>query len=151
MPFYSGQNGELFIDNSSTPAAKVRSWQFSSSMTALATTTLGDRDRTVVQGIRSLTGTCELFYYAANPNDTSTNSASVLLNKLIKQAASGGNQGADSNTVNLKFVIKDGTTTNKFIQGNCLLTSASMTMAVGEVLSASISFEFIGAPSAMLL
>ncbi len=151
MPFYSGQNGELFIDNASTPAAKVRSWQFSSNASTLETTTLGDRDRTTVQGIRNLTGTCDLFYYAADPNDTSTNSASVLLNKLIKQASGGSNQGADSTPVNLKFVIKDGTATNKFIQGNCLLTGASMTMAVGEVLSASISFEFVGAPSAMLL
>ena len=64
-------------------------------MATLDTTTLGDLDRTVTEGIRSTTG--------------------------------------------------------KFIEGECLLTSVSMTMAVGEVLSADVSFEMNGAPRAMVL
>ena len=149
MAFYSGQNGELQIDG--TVAAKVRGWQFTGNQTTLTTTTLGDRDSTSISGIRSLTGTCELFYYAADPNNTSTNSASVLINKLIKQAANGTNQGAESSAVLMKFIINDGTTTKKYIEGNCLLTSVSMQMAVGDVLSASVSFQFVGAPTSMLL
>ena len=147
MPFYSGQNGELEIDGAK--AAKVRSWQFTSNLTTLETTTLGDRDRTTVAGIRNATGTCDLYYYAANPNNTTTNSASVLLNKLIKASVNG--QGAESDPVTMKFIINDGTTTKKYIEGECLLTSAAMQMAVGEVVSASIAFEFIGAPREMLL
>ena len=147
MPFYSGQNGELEIDG--TKAAKIRSWQWSGNLTTLETTTLGDRDRTTIPGIRNLTGTCVLYYYAVNPNNTSTNSASVLLNKLIKASTSG--QGAESEPVNLKFIIDDGTATKKYIEGDCLLTSAAMQMSVGDVLSASIAFEFVGAPREMLL
>ena len=147
MPFYSGQNGELEIDGAK--AAKVRSWQFTSNLTTLETTTLGDSDRTTVAGIRNATGTCDLYYYAANPNNTTTNSASVLLNKLIKASVNG--QGAESDPVTMKFIINDGTTTKKYIEGECLLTSAAMQMAVGEVVSASIAFEFIGAPREMLL
>ena len=147
MPFYSGQEGELEIDG--TKAAKVRSFAFTSNLGTLETTTLGDRDRTTIPGIRNTSGTCDLYYYAINPNDTTTNSASVLLNKLIKASVTG--QGAESESVELRFIINDGTVDKKFIEGQCLLTSAAMQMAVGEVLSASIAFEFVGAPKEMLL
>ena len=147
MPFYSGKDGELEIDG--TKAAKVRSWNFTSNLTTLETTTLGDRDRTSVAGIRNASATCDLYYYAADPNDTSTNSASVLLNKLIKANVSG--QGSDSDPVEMQFTINDGTTTKKFIKGTCLITSAAMNMAVGEVLSASVSFEFVGSPTEMVI
>ena len=147
MPFYAGQNGELEIDGKT--AAKVRGWNFTSNLTTLETTTLGDRDRTSIAGIRNASATCDLYYYAANPNDTTTNSASVLLNKLIKASTDG--QGAESEAVGMTFIINDGTTTKKFIKGDCLITSAAMSMAVGEVLSASISFEFVGAPREMTI
>jgi len=147
MPFYSGKDGELEI--AGTKAAKVRSFQYTSNLTTLETTTLGDLDRTTVPGIRNASGTCDLYYYAADPNDTSTNSASVLLNKLIKASTTG--QGAESESVELRFIINDGTPNKKYIEGQCLLTSAAMQMAVGEVLSASIAFEFVGSPREMLL
>ena len=147
MPFYSGKDGELEIDGSK--AAKVRAFSYTSNLTTLETTTLGDLDRTSFPGIRNSSGTCDLYYYTTNPNDTSQNSASLLLNKLIKASVNG--QGSESQTVDLKFIINDGTTTKKFIKGTCLITSASMNMSVGEVLSASISFEFVGAPTEMLI
>jgi len=157
MPFYSGQNGELEIGTKNTgsgaitfaPAGKVRSWQFTSNLTTLETTTLGDRDRTTIAGIRNASGTCDLYYYAVNPNDTTTNSASVLINRMVKASASG--QGTEAEVVPMKFIINDGTPTKKLIQGDCLITSASMSMAVGEVLSASISFEFVGSPTEMTI
>jgi hypothetical protein len=147
MAFYSGKDGRLLIDG--TAAAKVRSWSFSSSMSTLDTTTLGDLDRTVTPGIRSTTGNCQLFYYAEDPTNVATNSASKLINKLVKSSTTG--QGAESQKVTLELRIADGTTTGKFIRGECWLTSVEMTMAVGEVLSANVSFEFDGAPRGMVL
>ena len=147
MSFYSSKDGELHIDGQK--AAKVRGWQLSSNVTTLQTTTLGDRDQTSVPGIRSTTASCDLFYYAADPNKTSTNSASTLLNKLIKASTNG--QGAESESVLMRFIINDGTPTKKFIEGQCIVTSASMSMAVGEVLSASVALEFVGSPREMLL
>ena len=128
---------------------KVRSFAYSSNLSTLQTTTLGDLDQTSIAGLRNTSGSCDLFYYAENPNDTTTNSASVLLNKLIKASSTG--QAAESEAVEVKFIINDGTTSKKFIKGNCLITSADMSMGVGEVLSASISFEFIGCPQEMVL
>jgi len=145
--FYSGKDGELKIDG--VKAAKVRGWQCSTQSSVLDTTTLGDRDRTVVQGIRNTTGSCELFYYTTNPNDTSKNDASKLINKLIKSNSNG--QGADADDVELRLIINDGTLGDKYIEGKCLLTNASMSMAVGQVLSARVSFQFIGSPREMLL
>jgi len=147
MSFYSGKDGRLLINGAS--AAKVRDWSYTAAMQTLTTTTLGDRDQTSTNGTRTHSGTCSLFYYAADPTDTSTNSASVLLNKLIKADPDG--QGAESEEVTLRLAIADGTTTGKYIEGKCLLTNVSMSMAVGEVLSANVSFEFVGAPREMVL
>ena len=141
MSFYSGKDGRLLIDG--TAAAKVRNWSYQASLQTLETTTLGDRDRTITSGTRSHSGSCSLFYYAS-PAIPSVNSASTLLNKLIKAAVDG--QGAESEEVTLRLKIDDGSTNGKYIEGECLLTSAQMQMAVGEVLSADISFEFNGAP-----
>lgn len=147
MAFSSGKDGRLYIDGQS--AAKVIDWSITTSVTGLDTTTLGDLDKTNTAGIRSTSGTCDLFYYAADPNDTSTNSASVLLNKIIKAGSSG--QGSESEKVLLRLGVVDGSSTEKYIEGLCLITSAAMTMSVGAVLSASISFEFDGAPRSMYL
>ena len=64
MAFYSGKDGQLFIDGSQ--AAKVQSWSFSSSQAVLETTSLEDTDRTIVQGVRSYSGSARLFYYQAS-------------------------------------------------------------------------------------
>jgi hypothetical protein len=147
VSFYSGKDGKLLIDG--VAAGKVRNWSISASQSALDTTTLGDLDRTITEGIRSTTGSCQLFYYAPNPLHPETNSASVLINKLLKPSATG--QGAASARATLRLHIEDGTVTGKYIEGECILTSVSMAMAVGEVLSADVAFEFNGAPRAMVL
>ena len=147
MAFSSGKDGRLYIDGQS--AAKVIDWSITTSVTGLDTTTLGDLDKTNTAGIRSTSGTCQLFYYATDPNDTSTNSASVLLNKIIKAGSSG--QGSESEKVLLRLGVVDGSSTEKYIEGLCLITSAAMTMSVGAVLGASIGFEFDGAPRSMYL
>ena len=77
------------------------------------------------------------------------NSASVLLNNILKAASDG--QGAESTKVTLRLVIENGTASPNFIEGEALLTSASMTMSVGAVLSAQVQFEFDGAPRSMNL
>lgn len=147
MAFYSGTDGRLFIDNKA--AAKVLNWSFSSSLNLLETTTLGDVDRTTTAGIRSSSGSCSLFYHADNPSDRSTNSASTLINKLVKGAS--GGQGAEAQQAKIKLYINDGTTQGKYVEGNCWITGASMTMAVGAVLAAEISFEFDGSPTTAFL
>lgn len=147
MAFYTGTDGRLIIDN--VTAAKVINWSFTSSLQVLETTTLSDRDRTAVPGIRSSSGSCSLFYYDADPTSTSTNSASKLLNKIIKAGGSNA-QGAETEKVLLELRVVTGGSIRKF-RGNVWITSANMTMAVGEVLSCNITFEFDGAPTSVLI
>ena len=143
--FYSGQNGRLLIDG--TTAAKVTSWSFSSSMSPLTTTSLEDTDQTFINGIRSMTGSARLYYY----DDGSTNSASTLIRKLIKtRSGSDPGKAAQSENTTLKLQVVEGTTV-KDVEMEVLLTSASMNMAVGEVLSAEVAFQVNGAPKGMSL
>ena len=149
MAFYSGNNGQLLIDGKK--AARVSGWSFSSNLATLDTTSLEDTDRTTTAGIRSTTGSCSLFYY--NEPSTQENSASTLINKLIKAKTAGGTGGhaAEADLVQIKLKVDDGSTKGKYITGTVLLTSVQMSMAVGEVLNASCNFEFNGAPVEVFL
>jgi hypothetical protein len=143
--FYSGSAGELLIGGKK--AGRVAAWSFSTSLGLLDTTSLADTDRSTTAGVRSTTGSCTLFYYAEDPTDKSTNDASLLLNKLIKQRLSGAepNRAAEAESVVLRLRVNDGTTQGKFVEGRAWLTSVGMSMGVGAVLSAECAFEFTGA------
>ena len=141
MSYFSGQHGSLYID--SVKAAAVTNWSFNTSMSPLSTTTLEDTDNTIISGLRTTTGSCTLLYYQNNGN-----SARDLVEKLIKERTTGSIDGiaAETELVTLKLLINDGTTTGKFVTVEALLTSAAMSMAVGEVLSADVAFQVNGAP-----
>jgi len=144
--FFSGSQGQLLIDGQ--VAARVSGWSFSTSLGLLDTTSLEDTDRTTTPGVRTTTGSCSLFYYEPDPGETGRNDASLLLNKLVKDrlAGQGPGQASESERVTLRLRVKDGTTTGKFVEVQAYLTSVEMRMAVGEVLSAQVAWEAIGAP-----
>jgi len=142
MRYFSGQHGSLFID--SIKAAAVTSWSLNSSMSPLSTTTLEDTDTTIINGLRTTTGSCTLLYY----QDGDNNSARDLVEALIKERTVGSVAGIanESDPVTLKLFVNDGTSTGKFVTVEAYLTAASMGMAVGEILSANVSFQSNGAP-----
>ena len=142
--FYSGQQGQLYING--TKAAKVQSWSFAATMSPLETTSLEDRDRTSIPGLRNTAGTCTLYYYSDTSGSTPTNSCDALIHSLMKDASS-GTPAAASDSVVLKLMVNDGSTTGRYIEGPVWITSVSMTMGVGTVLSCNASFEFNGAPT----
>ena len=131
MTYYSGKDGTLTYN--ATQVAKVSNWSVSSTVDTLETTGLADGDRSYVPGLRTSSGSATIFYYdeAAKP----------LLERIIKISAVG-----ESDTL----VIKLGWGT-KFIEGNCIITSAELNCAVGEVMQASIQFQFTGAPTGVTL
>ena len=149
MPFYAGQQGKLFIDGSSTPAAKVVSWSFSSTANVLDTTTLSDTDRTLIYGTRSMSGSCRLYYYNYAEGAAVKNDCGSLLSKIIKTGSSPGDgENAASDPVMLRLYVDDGSSTGRYLDLPALITNAAMRMSVGEVLAANISFEVNGAPLA---
>lgn len=155
MPFYAGQQGKLYIgtrdanDNISwRKAAKVVNWSFSSSQAVLDTTTLGDTDRTLIYGIRSLSGSCRLFYYHYDEGGTRRNDCALLMSKIMKAASTtqaGDGENEESDPVELRLTVDD-LNGEKNLNIPALITGVSMTMAVGEVLAADITFESNGAP-----
>jgi len=155
MAFFTGSSGQLLLrgaDGQFTSLAKVSRWSYSGSMATLETTTLGDTDRTIVAGTRSHTGSATLFYYQ-DENNGNANSCATLISNLIHQRIAEANDGvaAESPELRMRLKVLDGTANGKFIEGDVFLTGASMSMAVGEVLSAEVSFEFNGAPTAVVL
>ena len=146
--FYSGTQGHLFIDG--VKAAKVRSWSMNSSLGLLDTTTLGDTDATSTPGIRTNTGSCQLYYYAPVDDQVGTNSCSTLINKLLKQQSGSVDSpgvAGEPEKVTLRLAVTESATSTavKHITGEVYLTSVAMSCAVGEVLSADVAFQCDGA------
>ena len=160
MTFYSGQNGRMQIRTSAagvTPEqyktlAKVTNWSISTSMSPLATTTLEDTDQTFIDGLRTTTGSCRLFYYDDTSGSQRENSAKDLIENLIKTRATGKiGEATPSEPLIFKLQVIEGTNTTREIKVEALLTSASMAMGVGEVLAADVSFQCNGAALAVSL
>jgi len=148
--------------------AKVRNWSFTYSQEVLDATTLGDTDRTLVDGVRSGTGTASLFYYNPEASPEDDRGAGRLLKKILKPRSgwdpswnpnkSSGSRGDtsvrsyqtafrlqannDLSRVNNDYDNSD----SKFVWVTAWITSFQMTMSVGEILSCEISFECDGAP-----
>ena len=147
--FYSGKEGELFIDG--TKVAKVRSWSFSMNQAVLETVSLEDTDRTIIHGTRSYTGSASVYYYQAAVG-VASGQLSTLINNIIKTGSSAGDgKNAESTAMTFKLRIKDGSNNGRFIEFEAIPTSFSITSAVGEVTAADISFEVNGAPTGLVL
>jgi hypothetical protein len=178
--YYSGLDGEMLIrqGNAFHSLGKVRNWSFSQSQAVLETTALGDTDRTLIDGVRSLSGSCSLFYYASDNDNTW--GADDVLKRIMKpyNNVGSGSPGQSPGAVDLGETIRSGkvafrlqvnrdrsgtsdhqTSTignednatpgvgngRRYLWIQAWITNFTMTMAVGEVLSADITFESDGA------
>ena len=148
--FYSGKEGQLFVDG--TKVAKVRSWSFTFNQAVLETVSLEDTDRTIIHGTRSYTGSASVYYYQETAGG-GAGQLTTLIGKCIKQGDSEGNDGVNTESTAMKFKLRiaDGSTAGRFIEFSAIPTSFTMTSAVGEVTAADISFEVNGAPTNLLL
>ena len=129
----------------STTVATVTTWSFTASQETLDITTLGDHDRKLVGGTRSVSGSASISWYSASGAAAGDTIASTLLGNLIKLNGSGSDQ------VDLTLGITDYNNNEKSITMTVVLTSIAMTSSQGEVLSAEVSFEAVDAPTALSL
>ena len=157
--FYSGQDGKLLVND--VAIAKVRSWSFTANQAVLETSSLADTDRTLIAGMRSVTGSCSIYYYRVqgDSSDLTTDVGDLLgkvltLNSGLSNFDNGGEQGGGKkSTVKFKLKIAEGgpgTTDDTAIDFHAYITSLSMTSSVGEVMSADISFEVTGAVTPLI-
>jgi hypothetical protein len=131
MTYYSGKDGTLTYNGSSV--AKVSNWSFSSSVDTLETTAISDSDRSYVPGLRQYSGSATIFYYDDAPKP--------LLQRIIGTSAV-----SESDTLALKLGWG-----GKYVQGNVIITSGELNCAVGEVMQATIQFQFTGALTGVTL
>jgi len=131
MTYYSGKNGTLTYNGNSV--AKVSNWSFSSSVDTLETTAISDSERSYVPGLRQATGSATIFYYDDAPKP--------LLERIIGTSAI-----SESDILLLKLGWG-----SKYIQGNVIITSGELNCAVGEVMQATVQFQFTGAVTGVSL
>ena len=141
MGYYSGGDGLMKVG--STTVATVTTWSFTASQETLDITTLGDHDRKLVGGTRSVSGSASISWYSDNTNAAGNTQAQTLIGNLIKL------DGSVSDQVTLTLGITDHANAEKSITMSVVLTSIAMTSSQGEVLSAEVSFEAADAPSAL--
>lgn len=152
MSYYTGSNGSLNLEGSEIAA--VQNWSISTSVSLLSVRTLAETDDRFIASGRSTTGSCRVLYYQETPGQKGTNNASTFLNKVIKQRDGSFYQGATLDQGNepneqrslLRLKLDDGSTNGRYIQLRIIITNVSMTMAVGEILAADITFQAHGAP-----
>ena len=124
MSYYSGKDGTLAYNGSTV--AKVSNWSISTTVETLDVTNLSLADRTFIPGLRSSTGSATIFYHDEAPVP--------LLQRIIKTT-----EVSESDIL----LIRLGWGANA-IESACIITSAELNCAVGEVMQATIQFQFTG-------
>jgi len=153
MSYYTGTHGRMEIrkgtdqtDSSlTTPQLHVRNWQVTTSISQLDATTLGDTDKVPVNGIRTTRGSCQILYYKENGKESSTK---WLFAKLIDKRKTYDKPGLAAEAwdrVWLHLYVKADGNSRRGYKMEVHITSCSIANAVGEVMSANIQFESVGA------
>jgi len=133
MAFYSGLDGQLRLG--STPIGKVQNWSLNASQAVLETTSMGDTDRTLINGVRSMSGSCRLFYH-------SDGNASDFLDNIIRVNAQSGEDGVATESAEVTFTLF--VDSGKSIEVFAYITGLTIGSAVGEVTSVDVTFEVTG-------
>ena len=139
---YTGRDGVLQLGG--TTLAKVVSFQLSSNLETLETTTLNEHIRSYSPGVAGYSGSATLLYY--KDDDGNFNTADIL-NKLYKTGTDGV---SSSDTVELTFRWVDGTDNND-IKLTAYITSASIGAATGDIVRAEIAFQGTGSLSTVTI
>ena len=160
MAHLSGQHGRLYIKNDNIgqrgddiEIAKVRDWSVNMQHQPLDTTTLGDTDRTLMQGLRSYSASGTLLFYDADRN---TNFGLMIKNTFKRVLLENGvnefwgRQAAAPQMVRIMLALVDGPYDDEDeIQMLGYITAFNVTCAVGEVVQGTFTFEGHGAPTAI--
>ena len=156
MSYFTGSSGSLNMDGEQIAA--VQSWSVNASVSLLSVKSLAETDDRFIASGRTITGSCRILYYQETLGQKGTDNASAVLNRIFKARDTSGfyqgatldqGDGADEKRLTLRLKIDDSSTSGKYIELRVIITNASMTMAVGEILAADISFQAHGAPTAL--
>tara|TARA_R100000152_G_C6761777_1_gene185957 strand:- start:140 stop:610 length:471 start_codon:yes stop_codon:yes gene_type:complete len=145
--FYTGKDGELYIGSSTTAAGQIKSWSYSMTMAVIETTSLGDTDRLITDGLRSYSGSATAAYYTAAAGGTSN--VKDLLTAAMKPGSSAGdgvNDASDKVVLKLRYSEGTGNTNARDIQFEVYITNVTMGSSTGEISNVEFTWEANGAP-----
>lgn len=131
--YFTGTDGTLSINGVSV--ARARNVTIDGSIETLETTTLADNNPTYIQGRRSYTGSCTIYYYEAT--DGKLDSYTALQNIFSTTAP--------SKTQTFAFrVTLAGQYKNRLLEFNAYIDSIGLAVNTGDVISADVSFTVTG-------
>ena len=116
-------------------------------MAVIETSSLGDTDRLITDGMRSYNGTCSAAYYTSAAGGTSN--VKDLLTAAMKTgsaAGDGANDRSDKVVLKLRYTEGTGNTNARDIQFEVYITNVSMGSSIGEIAIVDFSWEANGAP-----
>ena len=174
MGYRSGQHGRMLIKNTDIGTIggeefvyRIRNWSINYQQSVLDTTCLGDYDRTLLDGVRSASGSGTLLYYSEDGNNERTNFSQLRRNFIKRpgqndatkynpydrdygQIAAHPDNGR-SELVRLHLKLDDeldpnSDNTDEDIVFYAYITSLGVSASVGEVVTCDFSFEVHGAP-----
>jgi len=131
---FTGRDGRLLLG--SDTLVKVTNWTLQADLETLEETTRGDLQRSYVPGVQSFSGTASLLYYIDTDD---TNDASTLLRNLVK---TGGVSSTDTVSLTLRLAGDSG---DNDVTITAYITSVSIGVSVGEIVTTQISFQGTGA------
>lgn len=123
MAIYTGVNGKIIFDGDSQ--VRVKSWTLDASLAMLDTTELGKDSVQNEAGLKSFSGTANIMYHNDN------NRLARMLDNIFTKSVPVPSQ--------VEFQWGD-----KTIKFNAFVTSASLSMATGEIMTADVTFTAAG-------
>ncbi len=125
----TGSDGQLRFNGQLI--GKVRQWSLNITKEAIEDTSLGDEDRTYVEGVRSTTGAATILY---DPNNTN---AAALMNSIY--------QTNSTPSQSLSFIFNKSRSSSFICNG--FITGVNQSVSVGDIQAISINFQVSGKPS----
>lgn len=136
MGFYTGRTGSLVFN--SKPVAKIRDWSLDTTVELLSTNTIDSVSNTFTPGVKGATGSATLVYYRLETGEsTNYTEFTTLLSKIHKT-------GAVTESDRVLLTLNVGGGANDDIRFYAYITSASVSVATGELSVVPIQFTVDG-------
>ena len=126
--YFTGIDGALLVDGNQV--ARISSWQFTAQTASLETTSLGKYAREYISGLQSFSGSANIYYYT---DDNGNLDGQQLLDEVIRT-------GAPSRNPVHEITLRLQETPPREVTFKVLITAADVQAAVGQVVTAQISF-----------
>ena len=139
MAFYTGRTGSLVFN--SNPVAKIRDWSIETTLELLSTNDISSSVNTFTPGVTGATGSATLMYYRLESGESSTlTEFTALLRKIMK----GGTNSSITTADKVFLELNVGAGGADDIKFNAYITSASVSVATGELSVVPINFTVDG-------